>query len=398
MSKKIDYSNRINSANDAFALMLGSVPGAESIKPLPVGQLHEFEGQPFKPYPEQKLQELAGDIAANGVLSPLIVRKQEEGWQILAGHNRRRAAMLAGLEEVPCIVKDVDDDMAALIVVNTNLNQREELLPSEKAFAYKMQLDAMKRQAGRPGENSVQFERNLIGNESRDILAAQTGESASKIQRYIRLTWLVPELLAMVDNKTLPFIAGVNLSYHHHSLQQELLDFMDANEIATVNVKQSEAVKALSEMREETLQEIFGLVAKEPKLPNNPKPAKKVGTVTIKTIERRFQDVELTDEDIADVIEKALTQYEANDKSGMEKGNGMGVKTIPTEEYVARLLEGREYMESKDFPLENDFDFVMSLMVVMDYEEGESPYNLEFLEGKVKKNGYSIPNMEISRG
>ena len=312
MSKKIDYSNRINSANDAFSLMFGSAPGAESIKKLPVEQLHEFEGQPFKPYPEQKLRELAEDIAANGVLSPLIVRGREEGWQILAGHNRRRAAVLAGLEEVPCIVKDVDDDMAALIVVNTNLNQRDELLASEKAFAYKMQLDAMKRQGERTDLTS--------GNDCRRLNSAAevgriSGESERNVRNYIRLTWLVPELLAMVDNKTLPFIAGVNLSYHHHSLQRELLDFMDANEIATVNVKQSEAVKALSEMREEALREIFGLVSK------NSKPPKKVGTLTIKTIERRFRDVDLTDEDIANIIDQALTLYDANDNNDTQHKN-----------------------------------------------------------------------------
>jgi len=302
MSKKIDYSNRINSANDAFSLMFGSAPGAESIKKLPVEQLHEFEGQPFKPYPEQKLRELAEDIAANGVLSPLIVRGREEGWQILAGHNRRRAAVLAGLEEVPCIVKDVDDDMAALIVVNTNLNQRDELLASEKAFAYKMQLEVLERQGATSCRTSA-------------TLSESTGENKRQIQRYIRLTWLVPELLAMVDNKTLPFIAGVNLSYHHHSLQRELLEFMDANEIATVNVKQSEAVKGLSEMREEALREIFGLVSK------NSKPPKKVGTLTIKTIERRFQDVDLTDEDIADIIDQALTLYDANDNNDTQHKN-----------------------------------------------------------------------------
>jgi len=161
---------------------------SDAVTQIQLDMLVPFEGQPFKPYSQEKLMELVEDIKINGILSPVIVRIINDGkYQILAGHNRTNAGRLAGLTTVPCIIKQCDDNEAMLIVVNTNLNQRQELLPSEKAFAYKMQLEAMKRQAGRPKDNS----RQVVGNlETADIIGQNSNESGRQIQRYIRLTYV----------------------------------------------------------------------------------------------------------------------------------------------------------------------------------------------------------------
>lgn len=205
--------------------------------------LIDYEGQPFKPYTEEKLLDLAEDIKINGVLSPIIVRPVEDGkYQILAGHNRTAASKLAGLSAVPAIIKPCDDDTAKLIVVNTNLNQRQELLPSEKAFAYKMQMEAMKRQAGRPKNNSSQLETNL---RSDDIIAEKSSDSRAQIQRYIRLTYLIKPLLEMVDNNKMKFMVGVNLSFLSRVNQDVLFDYLTENK-RKVTLSQSEELKRLN--------------------------------------------------------------------------------------------------------------------------------------------------------
>lgn len=198
-----------------------------------IENLIPFSGQPFRPYTEEKLVELAEDIKSNGILSPIIVRPfGADKYQILAGHNRTNAAKLAGLETVPCIIKHVDDDTAKLIMLNTNLNQRDELLPSEKAFAYKMQLEAIERRGATNGRTSAELE-------------ASAKENKRQIQRYIRLTYLIPQLLGLVDEKTLPFRAAVNVSYLNQDEQNLLASFLQENELS-VTLEQSEKLKALS--------------------------------------------------------------------------------------------------------------------------------------------------------
>ena len=186
----------------------------EEIIPMQLSELKPFSEQPFKVIDNEEMDELVASIKENGVLSPVVARPHPEGgYEILSGHRRVRASELAGKDEVPVVVKDLDDDTAVILLVDSNL-QREHILPSEKAFAYQMRLEAMKRKAGRPSqENSAQFGQNTSPVDSRKELAEQTGESSVQIQRYIRLTELIDPLLEMVDTKAMAMNAGVELSY-----------------------------------------------------------------------------------------------------------------------------------------------------------------------------------------
>jgi ParB family chromosome partitioning protein len=175
----------------------------ERVQSLPLDKLVPFSNHPFKVRDDEKMLETVESIRERGVLIPILVRPQNDGtFQIVSGHRRCHASLLAGKTEIPAIVREMDDDTAILLMVDSNL-QREELLPSEKAFAYKMKLDAMKRQGQRTDLTSAQFGRKFDGKESRELLAEQTGESRNQISRYIRLTYLVPDLLDRVDNKTM---------------------------------------------------------------------------------------------------------------------------------------------------------------------------------------------------
>lgn len=240
--------------DDYFKQMFGA--NQNDIQQIEVYKLIPFEGQPFKPYSNDKLMELAEDISEHGILSPLIVRPHENTYQILAGHNRANAAMLAGLDMVPCIVKDVDDDVAESIMLNTNLNQREKLLPSEKAFAYKMRLDSMKRQGKRTDLTSSQVGTKLRSDE---MLASQIGESRNQIQRYIRLTDLVTELINMVDDDSVSVGAGVSLSYLKKDDQRAVLNFMNRHKLETITLTQADNIKQLSDVSDEWLSEVFGI-------------------------------------------------------------------------------------------------------------------------------------------
>ena len=186
----------------------------EEIKPIKISELKPYAEQPFKVIDNEEMDELVASIRENGVLSPVVARPHPEGgYEILSGHRRVRASELAGKDEVPVVVKDLDDDTAVILLVDSNL-QREHILPSEKAFAYQMRLEAMKRKAGRPSpENSAQLGQNTSPVDSRKELAEQTGESSVQIQRYIRLTELIDPLLEMVDTKAMAMNAGVELSY-----------------------------------------------------------------------------------------------------------------------------------------------------------------------------------------
>lgn len=186
----------------------------EEIKPIKISELKPYAEQPFKVIDNEEMDELVASIKENGVLSPVVARPHPEGgYEILSGHRRVRASELAGKDEVPVVVKDLDDDTAVILLVDSNL-QREHILPSEKAFAYQMRLEAIKRKAGRPSqENSAQFGQNTSPVDSRKELAEQTGESSVQIQRYIRLTELIDPLLEMVDTKAMAMNAGVELSY-----------------------------------------------------------------------------------------------------------------------------------------------------------------------------------------
>ena len=187
--------------------------GREKVVEIPLSELHPFKGHPFKVKDDDAMMETADSIRQYGVLVPAIARPNPSGgYELVAGHRRHRASELAEKETMPVIVRDLDDDAATIIMVDSNL-QRESLLPSERAFAYKMKLEAMKRQAGRPSKNSAQLGRNFEGKESREILAEQVGQSRNQISRYIRLTELIPELLNMVDEKKIALNPAYELSF-----------------------------------------------------------------------------------------------------------------------------------------------------------------------------------------
>ena len=195
----------------------------ERVVELPLAELHPFRNHPFKVLDDEKMADTAQSIREHGVLVPAIVRPREEGgYEIVAGHRRHHASQIAGLDTMPAIIRDLDDDAATIIMVDSNL-QRETLLPSERAWAYKMKLDAMKRQAGRPlKENCSQVGNNFSGQRSSELMAQQIGESKNQIFRFIRLTELIPPLLDMVDERKIAFNPAVELSYLKPEEQVEL--------------------------------------------------------------------------------------------------------------------------------------------------------------------------------
>ena len=194
----------------------------EQVQQIPIGELFPFKDHPFKVLDDESMQRTVESVEQYGVLSPLIARPRSEGgYEIISGHRRQHAAQLAGLDVLPVIVRQMDDDAAVLLMVDSNL-QRENILPSERAFAYKMKLDAMRRTSGRPSKENV----SQIGTQKRSdqIMAEELGESRNQIQRFIRLTNLVPELLDMVDEKKIAFNPAVELSYLNESQQRDFLE------------------------------------------------------------------------------------------------------------------------------------------------------------------------------
>lgn len=209
-------------------------------------QSADGERQPFKAYTDAKLQELADSIKQHGVIEAICVRPKADGrMEIIAGHNRVAAARLAGLATVPAVVQQLDDAQAAIMLVDSNLQHRETLLPSEKAFAYKLRLEALKRKAGRPAKNSAQIEPNFFAR-SNEQLAAESEDSRAQIQRYIRLTYLIPALLDMVDNGKPGFAAAVDLSFLGQDEQTALLEVMEQEHIKAPNGAQAKALRKAS--------------------------------------------------------------------------------------------------------------------------------------------------------
>ena len=216
----------------------------EKVTEIPLVELHPFRNHPFKVQDDERMADTAESIREYGVLVPAIVRPREEGgYEIVAGHRRKRGCEIAGLDTMPVIVRDLDDDAATIIMVDSNI-QRETLLPSERAFAYKMKLDAIKRQGARSDLTSGQVGQKL--KTSVDLVANQAGESTKQVQRFIRLTNLIPELLDMVDNRKIAFNPAVELSYLRQDEQTELLDAMDSEQ-ATPSLSQAQRLKKFSQ-------------------------------------------------------------------------------------------------------------------------------------------------------
>ena len=229
---------------------------------IPIDALHPFTNHPFKVLDDEAMTRTVESIAQYGVLSPLIARPRPEGgYEIISGHRSQYAAKLAGLDTLPVIVRQMDDDAAVILMVDSNL-QREHILPSERALAYKMKLDAMRRTSGRPSkENS----RQLVGNfETADVVGKESGESGRQVQRFIRLTNLIPELLDMVDEKKISFNPAVELSYLDESQQRDFLEAMEDTQNAP-SLSQAQQLKKMAQQGEFSYEKAFDVMGQEKK-------------------------------------------------------------------------------------------------------------------------------------
>jgi ParB family chromosome partitioning protein len=219
---------------------------AETIKDISLGELHPFPDHPFDVRDDDTMKQTIESIREYGVLVPAIARPREDGgYELIAGHRRKYACEIAGLDTMPVIVRDIDRNVATIIMVDSNL-QRENILPSEKAKAYKMKLDAIKRQAGRPSRNSVQVGQNLDGKTSREQIAENSPDSATQIQRYIRLNELEPELQKLVDDGKIGMTPAVEISYLKPDEQKILIETIDSEQ-STPSLSQAQRMRRLSQ-------------------------------------------------------------------------------------------------------------------------------------------------------
>lgn len=279
------------------------VKKSERVQEIPLSELHPFKNHPFRVVDDEAMQRTVESVAQFGVLAPALARPRPEGgYELVAGHRRMRASELAGLETMPVIVRQMDDDTATIAMVDSNL-QRETLLPSERAFAYKMKMEAMARRAGRPSkENSGQVGRDFQGKESREIIAEQTGESARQVQRFINLTNLIPELLDMVDRKEIAFNQAVELSFLKKEEQQGFLEAMDYGQ-STPSLSQAQRIKKLSQAGMCT-QEAMNTIMNEEK-------KSELDTVTLKNdVLRKYFPRSYTPKQMQDTIIRLLEQWQ----------------------------------------------------------------------------------------
>ena len=233
----------------------------EQVQQIPIGELFPFKNHPFKVLDDESMQRTVESVEQYGVLSPLIARPRPEGgYEIISGHRRQHAAQLAGLDTLPVIVRNMDDDAAVLLMVDSNL-QRENILPSERAFAYKMKLEALKNQGARSDLTSAQVGRKL---EAADIVGQEAGDSRNQVRRFIRLTNLIPELLDMVDEKKISFNPAVELSYLDESQQRDFLEAMDGTQNAP-SVSQAQQLKKMAQCGEFTYEKAFDILGQEKK-------------------------------------------------------------------------------------------------------------------------------------
>ena len=299
----ITTENRSGSAADAAA--------KEQRTEMSLSDLHPFEGHPFKVLDDELMEQTVESIKQIGVVSPLIVRPDPEGgFEILSGHRRLHAAQLAGLETVPVIVKEMDDDAAIIFMVDSNL-QRENILPSERAFSYKMKLEAMKHQGERGDLTSGQVGQKSVGTVSRDIVAEQAGDSSRNVQRFIRLTNLIPEILDMVDEKKIAFNPAVELSYLKTSEQKEFLEAMDYAQ-ASPSLSQAQRLKKLSQEGGCTLDamcEVMNEIKKD-----------ELDHVTIKNeVLRKYFPKSYTPKQMQDTIIRLLEKWQRSKQRDMER-------------------------------------------------------------------------------
>lgn len=270
----------------------------EQVQQIPIGELFPFKNHPFKVLDDDSMSDTVESVKQYGVLSPLIARPRPKGgYEIISGHRRQHAAELAGLETLPVIVRQMDDDAAIILMVDSNL-QREHILPSERAFAYKMKLDAMKNQGTRSDLTSTQVVSKLRSNEK---LGAENNQSRETVRRFIRLTNLIPELLDMVDNKTVSFNPAVELSYLSPEQQQEVIRAMDDTQNFP-SVSQAKRIKKLAQDGTFTTETVIAIMGEEKK--------SELDTVTIKNDTlRKYFPRSYTPKQMEDTIIKLLEQW-----------------------------------------------------------------------------------------
>lgn len=291
-----------------------TAPVTEEIRSVPLSQLHPFKDHPFKMLDDDAMSETVESVKQIGVVVPLIARPTEDGYEIVSGHRRHHAAELAGLETVPVIVREMDDDSAVIFMVDSNL-QRENILPSEKALAYKMKMEAMKRQGARTDlqqdVTSGQVGQKLSGKETRELLGEEGGDSARQVQRYIRLTNLIPEVLDMVDQKQIAFNPAVELSYLKPEEQQDFLEAIDMTQTAP-SLSQAQRIKKLSQEGACTADAICDVMS-EAKKPE-------VGRLTFSTYSlRKYFPKSYTAKQMEETIIRLLEQYMKKRQRDMER-------------------------------------------------------------------------------
>jgi len=280
----------------------------ERVQEIPLSELHPFEGHPFRVVDDEEMMKTAESVKDFGVLTPAIVRPDPDGgYEIISGHRRHRASELAGKETMPVIVRDLDDDAAIILMVDANL-QRETILPSERAFAYSMKLDAIKHQ----GERSDLTSRQVVGKlEAADLVGADSGESGRQVQRYIRLTELIPELLDMVDNGQIKFNPAVELSYLAKEEQQDFLSAMDYAQAAP-SLSQAQRIKKLAQEGECTLDAMCDIMNEVKK--------DALDRVTFKTDSlRKYFPKSYTSKQMEDKIIQLLEQWQRKREKSMER-------------------------------------------------------------------------------
>ena len=280
----------------------------EQVQQIPIGELFPFKNHPFKVLDDDSMSDTVESVKQYGVLSPLIARPRPKGgYEIISGHRRQHAAELAGLETLPVIVRDMDDDAATILMVDSNL-QREHISPSERAFAYKMKLDALKNQGARSDLTS----RQVVGKlEAADVIGKATDESGRQVQRYVRLTNLIPELLNMVDEKKISFNPAVELSYLSPEQQQEMIKAMDDTQNAP-SVSQAKRIKELAQKGQFTSDAVVAIMGEEKK--------GELDTVTIKNdILRKYFPRSYTPRQMEEKIIQLLDAWQKKRQRGNER-------------------------------------------------------------------------------
>ena len=283
----------------------------EQVQQIPIDALHPFTNHPFKVLDDEAMTRTVESIAQYGVLAPLIARPRPEGgYEIISGHRRQYAAKLAGLDTLPVIVRQMSDDAAVILMVDSNL-QREHILPSERALAYKMKLEALKNQGARSDLTCGQFGHKLIGAKARDIVADESGDNARNVQRFIRLTNLIPELLDMVDEKKIAFNPAVELSYLDESQQRDFLEAMNDTQNAP-SLSQAQRLKKLAQEGHFSYDVAFAVMGEEKK--------DELDKVVIKNDTlRKYFPRSYTPKQMEDTIIKLLEQWQRKQQRQNER-------------------------------------------------------------------------------